>query len=190
MLGGFMDVNMIPVWTREGYGYDDPSTSSVILPDPYSVKPRVLYRIRSDFKICGLYCGSHGRSCEKHGICGHNVVVGNIMRLKYATVPVIYGLLQRRIAAVLLDEEGKDTCTVGFLTPHLYEQDYIHHYVGANIQDEAPNLIELQNTYIQVSCLGAGAQSRRLQDDELLCGFADCVLLATNKDVIPVVYNN
>jgi hypothetical protein len=176
-----MEMNMIPGWTRDGYGYDNPNTPSnriheVAQPDPITVKSRVLHMIRSDFQICGLYCGSHGRSCYKHNICGHKVVVGNILRLSYVTVPVLCGLLQRRIAAVLLNEEGADTCTVGFITPRLYEEEYLHHYVG---------------TSIQVARLGAEAPGlRELQDDELFCGLADCFLLATNKDVIPVMYNS
>jgi hypothetical protein len=180
-----IDMNMIPGWTDDAYGYDAPNIPynrihEMVLPDSLFVKTRVDYEIHYDIKICGLYHGSHGRSCHKHMNCGQEVVVGNILRLRYVSVPVLFGLLQRRIAAVLLDEEGADTCTVGFLSPRLYDDNYLHRYVG---------------TTIQVASLGSEApEIRELQDDQLFGGFADCVLLATikpnDRDLIPVVYNN
>jgi hypothetical protein len=66
-----------------------------------------------DVEIVGLYCGSNGRSCCSHKICGEHVVPGDLLRL-VSTVVEVDGEVEEAIKFVrVLD--GVDCCNVGFV---------------------------------------------------------------------------
>ena len=134
-------------------------------------------------EICGLDHGRDGRSCEHHYKCGRSVVVGNLLRLKYITVPIAYGIMQQRVAAFLLDGMHEETCMIGFLKRHIYEDafkyDTLHRFVGKIFQ-----------------IISFGWDTKYLSEyqyDILYGGSARCVFYETMKPDDrknnPVVYN-
>lgn len=66
-----------------------------------------------DIEIVGLYCGSNGRSCCSHKICGQYVVPGDLLRL-VQTVVDVDGEVEEAIKFVRV-VDGVDCCDVGFV---------------------------------------------------------------------------
>jgi hypothetical protein len=84
-----------------------------------------------DGEIVGLHSGTHGRSCERHEACGLEVEVGSIVRFKMDVIMVdrAGGIQVDEVAPgnqvpetvlkVVLVEDGRETCHVGFLPRHI-----------------------------------------------------------------------
>ena len=84
-----------------------------------------------DGEIIGLHSGTHGRSCERHEACGLQVEVGSIVRFKRDVIMVdrVRGVqvdegapgnqAPETVVKVLLVEDGRETCHIGFLARHI-----------------------------------------------------------------------
>ena len=134
-------------------------------------------------EICGLYHGRDGRSCEDHCNCGQGVVVGNLLRLKYITVPIECGIMQQRVAAFLLNDMHEETCMVGFLKPWIYENAFKYNALPRFVG----KIIQIISFGRDTKCLD------EYQYDLLYGGTAHCVFYETMKPderkKISVVYN-
>jgi hypothetical protein len=50
-----------------------------------------------DIAVVGLYCGSNGRSCCRHNICGEHVVPGDLLHLVQTVVKVENGVIEEAV---------------------------------------------------------------------------------------------
>jgi hypothetical protein len=82
----------------------------------------MLVNQQHDGKIVGLHASSNGRSCMRHGCCGHQVHPRMFVRFKVVVMDVVYqndddgedSRLKQVVKAVLISN-GTEMCTVGFL---------------------------------------------------------------------------
>jgi hypothetical protein len=76
-------------------------------------------------EILGLLENGNGRTCPRHENCGSQVVVGSLLLLLPVVITNIENENEYAIAAVIL-EDGKPTCTVGFMGRefHYFREQY------------------------------------------------------------------
>ena len=67
--------------------------------------------------IVGLTKSSNGRSCERHGVCGEYVMVGDVLIL-HKCVVVIDGVSEAAVSASKIID-GASSCRVGFIRRNL-----------------------------------------------------------------------
>lgn len=146
------------------YGYDKSTTlrdfeSLQLKQHPYS---NGLTQSGQDrITVCGIHTGAGGRNCSYHAVCGSHLSVGNVLVFKHVTVPVVCGLMQGRVAAVVLDWRGDETCTVGYASPGDYERDDVHELVR-------------NGTRAQVISLGHHMTDPFMREQSrLYCGYAN-----------------
>ncbi len=91
------------------------TNDSMMLPD--DSRPATLIRVDNtreiDIEIVGLYCGSNGRSCCSHKICGQHVVPGDLLRLVQTVVEVNGEVEEANKYVSVVD--GVDCCDVIFV---------------------------------------------------------------------------
>ena len=73
-----------------------------------------------DIEIVGLHATTNGRTCTAHECCGRIVVKGSVIRLVECIVERD-GNDELAVKCVLVNADGVDTCTVGFV-PRIYVQ--------------------------------------------------------------------
>ena len=88
--------------------------------------------ILRDGEIVGLFSPTHGRSCERHEVCGRELKVDDIVRFRrdvimvdsvrgaegdVATAPE--GLAPETVLKVVLVKDRHESCVVGFLPRHI-----------------------------------------------------------------------
>ena len=82
-----------------------------------------------DLEIVGLHGETNGRNCTAHTCCGKHVTSGSVLRLVKCVVEVD-GEEEEAVKCVLVNSDGVDTCTVGFV-PRLYlRQDRVKAHVN------------------------------------------------------------
>jgi hypothetical protein len=84
-----------------------------------------------DGEIVGLFSPTHGRSCERHQVCGRQVAVGSIVKIKREVLMVdedlgVEGeenapvrLVPETVLKAVLIADGQESCHVGFLPRHI-----------------------------------------------------------------------
>ena len=77
-------------------------------------------------EIVGLFSPAHGRSCERHQVCGRSVSVGSLVKIKREVLMVdeelgVEGdengparLVPETVLKAVLIKDGQETCHVGF----------------------------------------------------------------------------
>ena len=92
--------------------------------------PDLSFRGR-DGEIVGLFSPTHGRSCERHQVCGRSVSVGSLLKIKREVLMVdedlgVEGdengparLVPETVLKAVLIVDGQETCHVGFLPRHI-----------------------------------------------------------------------
>ena len=92
--------------------------------------PDLSFRGR-DGEIVGLFSPTHGRSCERHQVCGRSVSVGSLLKIKREVLMVdedlgVEGdengparLVPETVLKAVLIKDGQETCHVGFLPRHI-----------------------------------------------------------------------
>ena len=71
---------------------------------------------KMNVEIVGLHDGRRGRSCQIHSVCGSQVRVNSILKIKLITIS-IYGKEEEALGCFSL-ENGLEKCLVGFLRQH------------------------------------------------------------------------
>eukprot|EP00474_Spongospora_subterranea_P008995 CRZ09453.1 hypothetical protein [Spongospora subterranea] len=70
-----------------------------------------------DVEIFGLAESTHERSCNRHAVCGEQVDVGSLIRVKFSIIDGPNGIEEALPVVVIVN--GEERCRVGFL-PNKY----------------------------------------------------------------------
>ena len=85
-----------------------------------------------DGEIVGIFSPTHGRSCERHEVCGRELKVGCIVRFRRDVIMVDRvrgvegdvgtapeGLAPETVIKAVLIKDGRESCVIGFLPRHI-----------------------------------------------------------------------
>jgi hypothetical protein len=115
----------------------------------------------SEIEVVGLLGSSNGRSCNLHAVCGSQVSVGDVLRLKKTLVDVDDGV-EEAISCILI-RVGRETCTVGFIPRALHNFKPVIDHINCHAQ-----VVEMYVT-------SRNTQKRRKNHQNM--GMAGCVFI-------------